>query len=365
MRTIRALAFVALATTGVLLIFGVPAQATTVSFSVFADPHTNPGVVGGTIGFTFAGDMFVGSVQRDGQNVLYATDLNGGNPRLFAPLVSISANPASEHFVASSLGLGGFPLRDIYVASANDIVHISHDGTSANTFVTGLGGAVRGILFDAVGTFNHDMLVTTNTGNVYRVNSAGTPTLLATIGFDTEGLDVAPLGVNFGSFDGRLIVATEGDGRLRAISTTGVVNVLNLTSNPSLGIFNNVIPAGPEELTFVPLNLCQGDATLEGFYGANFPNNVIKASCDQFTSLLGDVVVTQEFSGGVVDVHFNSATNSFDVSSIGRFPSQPEDGIFVTATIITPQPVPEPGSLLLLGTALACLAGRARILRLA
>ncbi len=75
MRTIRALAFVTLATMGVLLILGAPAQATTVSFSVFTDPHTNPGISGGTIGFSFAGDMFVGSVQRDGQNVLYATDL--------------------------------------------------------------------------------------------------------------------------------------------------------------------------------------------------------------------------------------------------------------------------------------------------
>jgi hypothetical protein len=63
----------------------VPASAAQVTFSVFTDPH--PIVSGGTIGFAFAGDKFVGSVQKDGLGVLYSTDLLGNNVRLFAPTV--------------------------------------------------------------------------------------------------------------------------------------------------------------------------------------------------------------------------------------------------------------------------------------
>ena len=81
-------------------------------------------------------------------------------------------------------------------------------------------------------------------GQVYRITSTGVATLLAAIGLDTEGLDIAPLGVGFGSFDGQLIVASEGAGQLRAISPAGIVTLLPV-----------FIPNGPEELTFVPLNL--------------------------------------------------------------------------------------------------------------
>ena len=94
----------------------------------FTDPHSV--LSGGTIGFSYAGNKFVGSVQADGTgNVLYSTDLNGGNVQVFAPTVNIpGGSPSSEHFVASSLGLGGFPSRDIYVAAANDIIHIDNAG---------------------------------------------------------------------------------------------------------------------------------------------------------------------------------------------------------------------------------------------
>src|SRR3990172_7476612 len=125
------------------------------------------------------------------------------------------------------------------------------------------------------------MLVTTSAGSVYRVNAAGTPTLLASVGEDTEELDVAPLGAGFGAFDGQLIVASQGFGSLRAISTTGVVTPL-----PS-------VPSD-EELTFVPLNLGSSGNPVEGWYGACYPTNVQKAGASEFAGLQGDVVVTGE-----------------------------------------------------------------------
>ncbi len=142
--------------------------------------------------------------------------------------VFVAGGNPEEHFVASSLGLGGCGNRDVYVASTvgNSIIKIDHAGTSGSTFVSGLGGAPRGILFDAGGSFGHDMLVTTNNGNIYRVNSSGVSNLLASVGEDVEGLDIAPLGAGFSSYDGNLIVASEGSGAIRAISPTGQVTYL-------------------------------------------------------------------------------------------------------------------------------------------
>jgi hypothetical protein len=337
----------ATALAAVLGIAGLASNASALVLNVFTDPH--PPMCCGTIGFAFAGNKFVGSVQTDGSGVLYSTDLTGGNVQIFAPTISIpGGNPASEHFVASSLGLGGFPSRDVYVAAGNGIMHINNAGTTGSLFVTGLASPVRGILFDSIGTFGGDMLVTTNGGQIYRVNSAGTPTLLASVGEDTEGLDIAPLGSKFAGHDGELIVASEGSGLLRAIKSNGQVTVLN----PNQPI------AGAEELTFVPLNLGSSGNPVEGFYGADYTENVVKGDVSQFTGFLGDVIVTGEFTHIVSRVHWNGT--SFEITNLGSFPSQPEDGIFVTAAIITPIPtpsVPGPAPLMLLGSGLALLGG--------
>lgn len=303
-----------------LLLHATAARAD-IALNVFTNPH--PVVSGGTIGFAYAGDKFVGSVQADGLGVLYQTDLSGGNVQLFAPTVSIpGGSPSAEHFVAASLGKGGFPSRDVYVAAADGIVHITNDGSSSDTFVAGLSGAVRGILFDAIGTYGNDMLVTTNSGNVYRIDSAGTPSLLAAVGEDTEGLDIAPLGAQFGAFDGQVIVASEGSGLLRAIATDGTVNVIN----PSIPV------PSAEELTFVPLDLGASGNPVEGFYGSDYPPDVVKADVAEFVSMNGDAIVTGETTHTVHRVHWNGS--AFEITQIGMFPNQPEDGIFVTVAII-------------------------------
>src|SRR5262249_59616291 len=106
----------------------VTPAAAAITLNVFTDPH--PTVAGGTIGFTFAGNKFVGSVQADGSHVLYQTDLNGGNVQLFAPTVTIpGGSVSSEHFVASSFGLGGFPRPDGYVASGTRLIHLNNSRT--------------------------------------------------------------------------------------------------------------------------------------------------------------------------------------------------------------------------------------------
>ena len=357
---LRNVAGAIVASVAMALVVGVAGPATALTLSVFTDP--SPPMCCGTIGFAYIGDGFVGSVQTDGTGtVLYRTDTSGGSVQVFAPLVNIpGGSPSSEHFVASSLGLGGFPNRDVYVAAGNGIIHIDHAGNSGSATITSVNGVpgstlaspVRGILFDAIGTFGNDMLVTTSGGQIYRVDSSGAATLLASVGEDTEGLDIAPLGT-FGPYAGQLIVASEGSGRLRAITTGGAVTIINP---------NNLI-AGAEELTFVPLNLGLSGNPVEGFYGANYTPNVVKGDASEFAGMQGDIIVTGEFSHIVWQVHWNGTAP--ELTNLGSFPNQPEDGIFVTTAIINPCPpgevcnnVPEPDSLALLGAALlACAVG--------
>jgi hypothetical protein len=98
---------------------------------------------------------------------------------------------------------------------------------------------------------------------------------------------------------------------------------------------------------------------LQGFYVANYANNIQFASASQFISqgLLGDVIVTDEFGGSTAwDVHYNGDTlgtfTTTQFSFTGNPISQFEDGIFVSPTRIAETTAPEPASLLLLGMGL-------------
>jgi hypothetical protein len=126
------------------------------------------------------------------------------------------------------------------------------------------------------------MLVTTSSGRIFRVNSGGVATLVASVGEDTEGMDIATSA--WGAFAGDLLVGSEGSGTIRLISPTGTITAVG-----SVGLF-----PGAETVSFVPLNL-NGSDPLQGFYVANFASNVQFADAGNFSGLLGDAVVTDEF----------------------------------------------------------------------
>ena len=192
------------------------------------------------------------------------------------------------------------------------------------------------------------MIVTTSSGRIYTFNSAGTPTLLANVGEDTEGMDIA----SSGQYAGDLLVSSEGTGEIRAISPTGQITVLK----SSLG--GNIFIPEAETISTVPLNLGSSGNPLEGFYVANYPVNIQFAGAAEFSGLQGDAIVTSEDSSNarIWELAYNGdALNTFTATQVGNLPNQSEDGIFVTAQRINLVGVPEPASLLVLGSALGAL----------
>jgi hypothetical protein len=139
-----------------------------------------------------------------------------------------------------------------------------------------------------------------------------------------------------------LLVGSENSGTLRLVSSTGAITVVGH------------VP-GAETVSFVPLNLDPTDP-LQGFYVANYTQNIQFAAASNFVGLQGDAVVTDEFGGSAMyDIHYNGS--GFTVTPFtftGNTIQQFEDGIFVTEQRET-DTTPEPASLLLLGPALLAL----------
>jgi len=270
-------------------------SAEAITFTTFVTGSLIAGAVGGnsTIGFAYAGNKFVGSVYFNQQ--LYQTDLTGGSVVPFG--APVGAFSGGETYVTSSLGFGGFGPRDVYAGnqSLGTAFRFANDGSSQGVFASGMVGGVRSIAFDPYGLYGNNMIIATNLGNIYTVNSGGAATLLASVGADTEGLSFAPEA--FGPYAaGTLFVASEGLSSLIAITPTGVkTTIVGGLSVPAM-------------VSFVPLNLGSSGNPVEVFYAASYPTDIQKAPASDFASFIGDAIITGEGGHQAYDIRWNGST---------------------------------------------------------
>ena len=229
--------------------------------------------------------------------------------------------------VRSSSCTGGFTVGELFTGSGvpGVIVRISPDGsTIKNPWVTlpGESGLLRGSLFqDRYCSFNGDLIVVTTAGNVWRVNSAGTPTLLASIGTHLEGVTTVPNDpAKYGPWAGKILAGAEQQSRIYAIDSSGNVEFYELGINP-------------EDIDIIPDN--------ENFFGVDFGGATLwGASPSEFDGMEGDVLIAQEFPGILWHVRWDG--NQFQVEQLAQV-SVWEHVTFSKAGIVEIPPVNELG----------------------
>lgn len=272
-------------------------------------------------------------VAVDAERLLYTqyTVTSPGDPTIFSVsdtgVVSIfapsfpSASGNIEKYIDISPGLGAWASKAhyVYVTHGSEIYEITPDGTQVSLFATLPSGTAThsGITFDGEGTFNNDMIVTDPSGNVFRADSVGSVTLVATIGEPPiEGPSVVPAG--FGPHGGEVWVAAETAGAVFAVRNDGTVSVIT-----------REIP-GAENVRVVPGDLSEFGASGGAYFAADYPARLIKYPAADFVNLAGNVLVGQEVSGGGI-MMISESSGTYNVSPFdpSAFQGSAEGAAFV------------------------------------
>ncbi|MBK9036832.1 MAG: hypothetical protein IPL61_37215 [Myxococcales bacterium] len=198
--------------------------------------------------------------------------------------------------------VGGFVTGDLFVGNGLDgqITRITDDGaTIMNPWVVlpGTGhGLMRGSLYiDRTGVFGGDLLAVTTLGAVWRITSAGAPTMLAAVGVHLEGMIVVPpFPARFGPLAGKIIAGAEGQGLLYAFDTTGAYTTYTL--GVAVEDVDLVMPG-------------------ENFFGVNYgTGRLLGVPKEVWRPIVGDVLLTTETvvagASGLFRIYWDGVTLS-------------------------------------------------------
>jgi len=184
---------------------------------------------------------------------------------------------------ARSGNVGGFALGELFVGNGLDgqIVRVSADGSTVqNPWVELPGdnnGLMRGSLYvDPTGAWGGDLVVATTLGQVWRVTSAGVPSLITNLGgVHLEGLITVPdAPLRYGPLAGKAIAGAENEGLLYAFSPDGTVESYNLG------------------VRVEDVDMAWNG---ENFFGVNFgTSRMLGISGAELVGMGGDILLTQE-----------------------------------------------------------------------
>ncbi len=145
------------------------------------------------------------------------------------------------------------------------------------------------LTFDTTGLWGGDLIVGTDTGNIWTISSTGVANLIATIpnagyvGLSTiEGMITIPNDPAYGPLAGTILVSSETNQQLYSIPHNGSPVAVSLMSNgqsQSLGV--------SEDLSIIPAD--------ENFYGADGGSSrLLAAPAADFAGMAGQILVSQE-----------------------------------------------------------------------
>lgn len=207
--------------------------------------------------------------------------------------------------VRSGRHQGGFTVGELFTGNGQpgQIARISSDGTAVDDPWVTLPdepGLLRGSLFqDRYGVFGGDLVVVTTAGGVWRVNSAGEPTQLASIGVHLEGVTTVPdLPKRYGPWAGKIVAGAEQQGEIHTVDVDGN------TEKFSIGV-------APEDIEIIP----EG----ENFFGVDFGGRTLwGAPPTAFAGMIGDFLIPQEAGGILWHVRWDAQSDEFQAEQIAQ-----------------------------------------------
>lgn len=230
-----------------------------------------------------------------------------------------TASGSIEKYLDINPGLGPWAnkLRFVYVTQGSQVFEITPNGCTVKLFTTIPSGVAThtGITFDRVGTFNYDMILADVSGNVFRVNSGGTVSHIASLNKMIENPAVVP--ATLGPRGGEIWVAAEKDKAVFSINSSGVVNpiVSNLQGAENI----TVIPAAPTNL----------GSSGGSYFAADYPTRIVEYPASDFFSFGGNVLVGTESTGPLSMIAFTSGAYHASVFQPNASRGQAEGAAFV------------------------------------
>lgn len=277
-----------------------------------------------------------------------------GSHAVYAPSVTLLTDELKVATVRSGYATG-FAVGTAFTGTGVDgqILKVDPGGTTvANPWVTlgtGSSGLMRGSLYvDRTGVYAGDLIAVTTGGEVWRINAGGASTKIDDVNVHLEGLATVPNDVSkWGPIAGCIIAGAEGQGLMHAWCKNAAGGFDHSTY--ALGV--NI-----EDIDFIDGG---------NFFGVNFgTGKLVGAGAAQFSSMLGDILLTQEFSAGgdsgLYHLKWNGSSLVTEQIVIGAGSTtigQWEHVTFAPAGVVEIVGVPLPGSLWLVGLGLALMAG--------